>query len=195
MTLATGQRSDGRRVTGGGCGMRATHSCHTSRVTHHSAFTLIELILVLALLGIITSMVAPAMSNFVRGRALDAEARRLFALIHAGQSRAVSEGMPQVLWVDEKKNAYGLEAETSGQSGDPKAENLTLDETLQIAVVNLAATTPPMFRSLPAIRFAPDGSVDEKSPQMLRLTDYAGVSRWLVLARNRMGYEIRDTDK
>src|ERR1022692_651444 len=59
------------------------------------AFTLIELILVLALLGIITSMVAPAMSNFVRGRALDSEARRVFALIHAGQTRAVSEGMPR----------------------------------------------------------------------------------------------------
>lgn len=163
--------------------------------TPSRAFTLIELILVLALLGIITSMVAPAMSNFVRGRAIDSEARRLFALIHAGQSRAASEGMPQVLWVDEKKNTYGLEAETSGEKGDSKAENLTVDETLQIAVVTTGATTPPMFRSLPAIRFVPDGSIDETSPQQLRLTDYAGISRWLVQARNRMGYEIRDTDK
>ena len=159
------------------------------------AFTLIELILVLALLGIITSMVAPAMSNFIRGRAIASEARRLFALIHAGQSRAVSEGLPQMLWVDEKAGTYGLEAETSGQRGDPRAENLTVDETLRIAVVNTGATSPPMFRSLPAIRFVPDGTLDEKSPQMLRLTDYAGVSRWLVQSRNRMGYEIRDTDK
>ncbi len=174
-------------------------SAHSSFVIRHSsfsrAFTLIELILVLALLGIITSMVAPAMSNFVRGRALDAEARRLFALIHAGQSRAVSEGMPVMLWVDEKKSAYGLEAETSGQNGDAKAESLTLDETLQIAVVNTGATTPAQFHNLPAIRFTPDGNIDEKSPQQLRLTDYAGISRWLVQSRNRMGYEIRDTDK
>jgi prepilin-type N-terminal cleavage/methylation domain-containing protein len=56
------------------------------------AFTLIELILVLALLVIITSLAAPAMSNFIRGRALDSEARRLLALMHAAQSRAVSEG-------------------------------------------------------------------------------------------------------
>ena len=66
------------------------------------AFTLIELILVLALLVIITSLAAPAMANFIRGRALDSEARRLLALMHAGQSRAVSEGMPMMLWVDEK---------------------------------------------------------------------------------------------
>ena len=158
------------------------------------AFTLIELILVLALLGIITSMVAPAMSNFIRGRAIDSEARRLFALIHAGQSRAVSEGLPQALWVDEKSSTYGLEAETSGPNGDPRAERLTVDETLQIAVVNTGGATPSTFRSLPAIRFVPDGSIDEKSPQQLRLTDFAGVSRWLVQSHNRMGYEIRDTD-
>ena len=99
-------------------------------------FTLIELILVLALLVIITSLAAPAMSNFIRGQALDSEARRLFALMHAGQSRAVSEGLPMVLWVDEKQGAYGLQAETTGRNGDPKAENLAVDANLQIAVVN-----------------------------------------------------------
>ena len=174
--------------------MKFSH--HASRITHHArAFTLVELILVLALLGIITSLVAPAMSNFIRGRALDSEARRMFALIHAGQNRAVSEGMPMVLWVDEKKNSYGLEAETVGQNGDSKAENLTVDETLSLAVMNSGGTAPTTLRGLPVIRFVPDGSIDEKSPQTLRLTDYAGISRWLLQSKNRMGYEIRDTDK
>jgi hypothetical protein len=35
--------------------------------------------------------------------------------------------------------------------------------------------------------------VDENSPQTLQLTDSAGVSRWLIESRNRMGYEIRDS--
>ena len=114
--------------------MRELQSCHASRVMRaaqerseggcHPAFTLIELTLVLALLVVITSLAAPAMSNFIRGRALDSEARRLMALMHAGQSRAVSEGLPMVLWVDEKQGAYGLQAETTGQTGDPKAENV-----------------------------------------------------------------------
>src|SRR5208282_6519349 len=106
-----------------------------SFVIRHSLFsralTLVELLLVLALLVIITSMVAPAMSNFIRARALDSEARRLFALMHAGQSRAVSEGLPMMLWVDEKQGAYGLTAETPPSGGDPKAENLTVDENVQ----------------------------------------------------------------
>ena len=194
--MATGQQSDGWRVTGDDRGTRVANSCHASRVTRHaSAFTLVELLLVLALLVIITSMVAPAMSNFIRGRALDSEARRLFALMHAGQSRAVSEGLPMMLWVDEKQGAYGLAAETSPSGGDPKAENLTLDENVQIAVLNVGATALTTFQNLPAIRFLADGTIDENSPQTLRLTDAKGNALWLVEARNRMGYEIRDTEK
>ncbi len=164
------------------------------------AFTLIELMLVLALLVVITSLAAPAMARFVRGRALDSEARRLFALMHAGQSRAVSEGMPMVLWVDEKKGVYGLSAETasktatrSDQTDDPNAETLTLDSTLQIAVMNLGLGAPTTFNSLPAIRFLPDGTVDEDSPHTVQLTDAAGFSRWLLESRDRFGYEISDT--
>ena len=40
-------------------------------LTLRRAFTLIELTLVLALLVVITSLAAPAMANFIRGRALD----------------------------------------------------------------------------------------------------------------------------
>jgi type IV fimbrial biogenesis protein FimT len=175
---------------------REPQSCHVSRVTRHaSAFTLIELILVLALLVIITSMAAPAMSNFIRGQALNSEARRLVALMHAGQSRAVSEGLPMVLWVNEKQGAYGLQAETTGQNGDPKAENLTVDSALQITVVNPGSGGTTKFGGLPAIRFLPDGTVDENSPTMLQLLDAKGHALWLIESRDRNGYEIRDTDK
>ena len=157
------------------------------------AFTLIELILILALLVIITSLAAPAMSRFIRGRALDSESRRLFALMHAAQSRAVSEGMPMVLWVDEKQGAYGLQAETTGKTGDPKAENLPVDSTLQIAVLNVGMGAPTTFNNLPAIRFLPDGTVDENSPQTVQLGDSEGFMRWLLLNKIRTGYEISDT--
>jgi type II secretion system protein H len=189
---ASSRRSVGSHP--GDAGVAATLPA-AGRRRHTGAFTLIELILVLALLVIITSLVAPAMSNFIRGRALDSEARRLFALMHAGQSRAVSEGLPVMLWVDEKQNAYGLEAETPPPSGDPKAENLTVDENVQIAVLNAGAAALTTIRNLPAIRFLADGTIDESSPQTLRLTDAKGHALWLIEARNRMGYEIRDTDK
>ena len=114
MILATGNNNDHRRC----------------------AFTLLELILVMALLVVVVSMVAPNLSGFIRGRALDSESRQWIALMHAAQSRAVSEGMPMMLWINASAGQYGVTAETSGKNGDAGAEVLTLDGTLKIAVVN-----------------------------------------------------------
>jgi len=41
----------------------------------------------------------------------------------------------------------------------------------------------------------PDGTIDENSPQTLRLTGVDGSALWLVESQNRTGYEIRDTEK
>jgi type II secretion system protein H len=171
MILATGQRSRGLR---------------------RCAFTLIELILVLALLVVAVSMVAPRMSSFVRGRALDSEARRLAAVMHAGKARAVSEGMTMVLWVDEKQNRYGLEQETPLGDADSRAENFMTDPNVNLAVLNAGAAASTLFKDLPAIRFLADGMVDEGSPRALKLQDSGGGSLWLVTAQDRTGYEIRN---
>ena len=117
----------------------------------------------------------------------------MVALMHAAQSRAVSEGMPMMFWVDEKAGTYGMEAETSGQNGDPKAENMTLDSTLAVSVMNTGTTAPVTFKNLPAIRFQADGTVDEGSPQTLKMTDSTGFGRWLVESANHQGYEINDS--
>jgi type II secretion system protein H len=157
------------------------------------AFTLIELILVLALLVIITSIAVPTMSRFIRGRALGSESTRMLALMHAAQSRAVSEGMPMMFWINAQTGEYGVEAETSGKNGDAHAEELTLDGTLKIAVTSAGVgTTATTFKNLPAIKFLPDGTVDEGSPQSVQLTDGDGFSSWLNELKSRTGYEIDD---
>jgi type II secretion system protein H len=166
--------------------------------TPRAAFTLIELILVLALLGIATSLVAPALSNFFRGRALDSEARQLLSLTHAGQSRAISEGFPMLLWIDSQGHAYGLEEEATSHNGnsqdaDPKAEEFTFEPQLQIEAVN-ASPMPVNGRSLPAIRFLPDGTIDETSAAAVRLAANGG-TLWLMQATNRLSYEIRQSNK
>jgi len=154
------------------------------------AFTLIELILVMTLLVITTALVAPSLAGFFRGRTLDSGAEELLALTHAGQSRAVSEGEPILLWVDTRQNACGLVEETPSQGGDPKAVTLDLEDGLQIQAADLSRT-PVTLGNLPAIRFSPGGTIDENSPQSLRLTDATGSTLWLVESANHMGYEIR----
>jgi type II secretion system protein H len=74
------------------------------------AFTLIELILVMTILLVVMAVAFPSLRGFFRGRNLDSEARRILALTRYGQSRAVAEGVPVVLWIDSKQRTYGLEA-------------------------------------------------------------------------------------
>jgi type II secretion system protein H len=161
--------------------------------TRNLGFTLIELILVLALLGIAVSLVAPSLSGFFRSRALHSEARQLLSLTHAGQSRAVSTGFPMVLWID-PEGRYGLQEEAASAAGnvaaaDPKAEEFEFNENLQLEAV-AAASLPVNGRSLPAIRFLPDGTVDENSARAVRITAQNGETLWLVQATNRLSYAI-----
>lgn len=165
-----------------------------NKLPSRCAFTLIELVLVMVLLVVAVCIIAPRMSDFIRGRALDSEARRMMALMHAGQSRAVSEGMPMVLWMDEKQNTCGLQEETPPAGGDPKAEDVTISDSVQMAPVTSGPLTVTKFKNLPAIRFLPDGSVDENSPQTVQLTQ-GNDALWLVQLQNRTGYEISDSQK
>jgi hypothetical protein len=46
-------------------------------------------------------------------------------------------------------------------------------------------------RQGPSIRWAPDGTIDEDSPNAIRVEDAAGAVLWLVEASDRRRYEIR----
>jgi type II secretion system protein H len=150
------------------------------------------LILVLTLLAIVASLVAPTLSNFVRGRALNSEARRLLSVTRAAQSRAVSEGTPILVWIDTAHGAYGVERESTSAKTDPKAMEFSVDGNVTMAVPDLKAVAT-MVRHLPAIRFLPEGTIDEGSPQTVHLADPTGASLWLVQSANRMDYEIHDS--
>jgi prepilin-type N-terminal cleavage/methylation domain-containing protein len=180
-----------------------------------AGFTLIELILVMAILTMAVSLTAPTLANFFRGRTLDSEARRLLAMTRSGQNRAVSEGIPMDLWVDSTQGIIGLDAEPSFEATDARAVQFNLDSGIQIEVVRNTLVAPTKMTlspvqavsiasvprvnlthsALPTIRFLPDGTVSESSPQMLRLTGRDGLSLWVALAQDRMNYEIRRTDK
>src|SRR5580700_9493384 len=87
--------------------------------SHRKGFTLVELMLVMAVMMIILSIVVPSLKGFFRGRNLDNEAMRFLALTRYGQSRAINEGVPVELWVNTKAGNYGLEA-LSGYTETPK---------------------------------------------------------------------------
>src|SRR3954469_24774008 len=102
------------------------------RSARNGAFTLVELIVVMVLLLIIASLVAPRMSSFFHGRALSQEGRRMLSLIHYGQSRAVAEGVPVLLWVDTRNSSYGLEVQSGHVGSDDRLAVFTAEPTLSL---------------------------------------------------------------
>jgi prepilin-type N-terminal cleavage/methylation domain-containing protein len=203
-------------VVHSGFGFRLSAACSHSAVrARRGAFTLIELILVMALLTMTASITAPTLAKFFRGRTLDSEARRLLAMTRSGQDRAISEGIPMDLWVDGDQGIVGLDAEPSFEKQDPKAVQFDLDNGVRIEAVtqtvatnSLAQTSNPLqlistasvlpvhltHSALPTIRFLPDGSVGDTSPEKLRLSGRDGSSLWIALSQDRMSYEIRATE-
>lgn len=149
----------------------------------------------------------PSLSNFFKGRGLDYEGRRLLALARHGQSRAVSEGMPMLLWFDAREKRYGLEQEPGWDERDGKAQEFKLAPDLELEVVetnvvqfllpsfqlqaDTTAMTEAQRQNLPEIRFLPDGSIEETSPPKVILRDKEGVGLVLVRSENRLTYELR----
>lgn len=181
---------------------RQAPSCesrHVSRVTRRTAFTLIELILVMAVLLVVFGVAFPSLKGFFRGRSLDSEARRFLALTRYGQSRAVSEGMPMTLWIDRDQHRYGLRAAEGYVDSDAKAGEFTFNEDLQIEAQMRAIVSQSsqllMNRTaskLPAIRFLPDGSIAETSPAQITIRQSETEALWVVQSRNGLNYEIQN---
>jgi prepilin-type N-terminal cleavage/methylation domain-containing protein len=169
-------------------------------------FTLIELILVMALLVIAVSFVTPHLQGFFRGRTLQSEARQIISLMHNGQSRAVSGGVPMRLWFDAQNKRYGLEEEPGFNEKDPDAMDFTLNENLRIEIPDddPSVTQPAMatrvednseHATLPKITFQPDGSIADTSPRTIRIVDSAGPVLTLTQTRDRNEYEIATTNE
>jgi prepilin-type N-terminal cleavage/methylation domain-containing protein len=175
------------------------------------AFTLIELILVMAILTVAVGLTAPSLAKFFRGRALNSEARRMLSLVRYGQERAASEGLPMELWVDSNGRKFGLSADPSYEENDSREVEFMLEENLQIEAVAAAtaarsstissrrsSSTPAKVKvqnkhaAFPTIRFMPDGTIAETSPSAIKLSEDEGFTISIVQSRNRLGYEINN---
>ena len=138
----------------------------------------------------------------------------MLAMTHSGQNRAISEGIPIDLWIDPVNNLAGLDAEPSYETADPKAVEFELDSGLRLEVVKQTTVTPTVKTLAPGqvassasvprvnlthpglatIRFLPDGTIGENSPQQLRLRGRNGNAIFLALAKDKLSYEIRRTE-
>ena len=182
----------------------------TGQRNNAPAFTLIELILVMALLVIVIGVTFPSLQTFFRGRTLESEGRRFLTLTRYAQSRAVTEGIPMTLWIDPLEGVYGLEAQKGFGDRDDKAVEYVVDEKLDIEVTQAGLSRAQLAQEQQLrrrmidssrnahseIRFAPDGSVDVMSAQAVRIRETNDEDRalWVALMDNRNGYEVQNKE-
>lgn len=173
------------------------------------AFTLIELVLVMAILITVMSVSATSLSRFFRGRLIDNEARRFLALTRYAQSRAVAEGVPMQLWIDGENHTYGLQMQPGYTELDDKAKEFTLGKDLTIETGLPPLTTATIAGalagggpsaamqlseggvSLPVIQFTPDGFISLTSPESVAIHDGERETIVISQSRNRLTYEIQ----
>ena len=71
-------------------------------------FTLLELVVVMALLAAVFAIISPSLSLFFSGRRLHSDTRRLLSLTRYARSQAVSLGQPMAVWIEPESGLYGL---------------------------------------------------------------------------------------
>jgi type II secretion system protein H len=186
MTLATGTNNDPRRT---------------------GAFTLIELILVMAILVMVVAIIMPRLSGFFGARSVDSEAKRFMALMHYGQTRAVSDGVPMMIWIDSAHGSYGLGREPGYAGRDPLEEDNTLADGLKIDTVRNTLKQPVANSQtgrivsgqvaqgktrLPAIYFLPDGAINyAMSVGGVSIQNANDPPVWIALNSSEMSYGMQ----
>jgi prepilin-type N-terminal cleavage/methylation domain-containing protein len=176
MTLPTGMnRSDNpiRRP----CEWRGQSPCAAR------AFTLIEFILVMALLATLMAIAVPSLSRSMRQRSLDQEAVRFLALTEHARNEAISHGVPMEIWIDTDASRFGLRSKPGHLLIEPRQVEYQLGPETRFELESRLG----LF-GIQRIEFGPDGALAWDSLDVLRLVDRQRAE--VLIARGTRGYEI-----
>lgn len=179
-----------------------------------AGFTLVELMLVMALMITLVAFIAPTLGHSFKQRGLDQEATRLLALTEYARDEAVSQGVPTQVWIDQVKGSYGAEA-MPGYDGDKQNAGAAPAQGAQGSQAPVVTGVLAKQYSLPddvhfdtdksshttaegqtqVIQFDPDGSPTEGTGvASIRIVDKDNVSVQLTLSGDGWGYQITKGD-
>ena len=120
--------------------------------SHARGFTLLELIVVLAIAGLIFSLGGPSVRTLSATMEYRDAVRQIVSAAKNARRDAFAQGIPMDLLIDTDRNRYALSADSPSLSADQFAP---LPEALDITVVYAAEVSPKP--GLAAIRFYPAG--------------------------------------
>lgn len=147
------------------------------------AFTLVELILVMALLCVILGLAAPSLSRSIHQHNLDQEATRLLALTEYARDEAESQGVPMSVWIDAATGHFGAEAMPGYEDAGARSKEFTLVDGLRFDVTGAPRQTD-------VAEFMPDGTLDPSSQPSVRVVDRSNAGIGIAQTTDSWGYEI-----
>ena len=161
------------------------------RVREWAGFTLIELIIVMAVLVVLLAVVAPSISATMRGRVLDEQGTRLLALTEYSRDEAASQGVPVVVWVDPGSGRFGMDVKAGFTDAALRAKEYTLPADFSFDPVAGAQASKTGGHGFDVAEFEPDGTMDAASVGSVRIANRLrtnGIS--IAQTRDGYGYEV-----
>jgi type II secretion system protein H len=149
-------------------------------------FTLIEFVLVMALLATLMALAAPSLARSMRQRTLDQEAVRFLALTEHARNEAVSRGVPMVIWIEPETRRFGLESKPGHLLVEPRKLVYALAPEVRFELDRRAG----VGRTMATIEFGPDGWLVWDSLDWVRLVDRRESGLLVARGTNGWGYEI-----
>ena len=150
------------------------------------AFTLLELIFVMALLAAILAFSAPSLARSLRERHLEDEATRFLALTEHARNEAISRGIPMTIWLESQTGRFGIAPAEGFDDGAARGREYTLGGDIQMEV--LAGVSARVAAS--AIIFGPEGTLDPQSVESVRMRDRFNATLRIGRTEDSWGYEI-----
>ncbi|MBN2490888.1 MAG: prepilin-type N-terminal cleavage/methylation domain-containing protein [Planctomycetes bacterium] len=139
-----------------------------------AGFTLVELMVVIAVLAVLTATILPELSGTLPEARLRADGRRLGAAIRLAASQAATRNREHCLRVDPDRGEYWIEAADEQRCFAPLDGTRTRLEAgvsvriraVEVPIMGSAEEMPPppdpaaLPEALDTIRFRPDGTAD-----------------------------------
>ncbi len=152
-------------------------------------FTLIELIVVMAMLSAVVAVSAPRLSKFFSGRSLEEEARRFLAVIQYARSESISSAVPLELQIDIENGFYMILPSWSYEWPNQENKQYELDANLQFEI--LSQESEKIQKGIARIYFLPDGYLDDRSIRAIQIHDADHEDDILWIAQSDLGVRFK----
>ncbi len=151
-----------------------------------TAFTLVELIIVMALLAIVMAVAAPSLARSMKERNLADEAARFLSATEYARSEAVSQGVPMIVWIEPTARRMGVAPKTGFEGEETRVREFVWNPDIRIETEEKAAGG----KVIELMEFGADGAPTVTSAESIRLVDRFDAALTLARTTDRWSYEI-----